>query len=384
MSAKISSGGPFETRAEHLRHHAAQARHDDAAEGGQAVVRVLERRQVHHQDPAVQHDVPHVDVPAFGTENVPKRSAELLEDTGKVANGVAVLLGRLVAALFTDRNVWIIAGQLTEIGEQRVCEIFRHVAGVDLPDRTGVRVGDAKFLLLGGEPDPRQLGGAPNHVDVEQDALVVPHPHQHWRERADQRYRVGAEHAVLVLLRRLTQLADEQFAQRVGVAGRERVEARAVAATGRDHEVDREHVVLTAEAPRKGEDLSVELVLGLAIDDHEPASVGQRVRQQRQDRGGFAGAGGAGDRGVLTRVLVGDPELLPGEGVLAEINRPGRLARFAILRVRVVPVLPLGAPRQTEREYDPTGQHPGGIERADRDGELDRRRIEPADAPGRH
>src|SRR5271165_5447487 len=72
-----------------------------------------------------------------------------------------------------------------------------------------------------------------------------------------------------------------------GVADGEGVEGVRVLDAGRHHEVEAENVVLAAEATGERQNLVVELVVRLAVHQHEPGGVGQRVRQERQQRGRF-------------------------------------------------------------------------------------------------
>ena len=106
---------------------------------------------------------------------------------------------------------------------------------------------------------------------------------------------------------------------------------------GRHHEVEAENVVLAAEAAGERQNLAVELVVRLAVDQHEAGGVGQRVRQERQQRRRLARPGGARHGRVLAAVLRGDPEL-PTPEIAAEIDRARRYARAAADRRGIVPV----------------------------------------------
>ena len=136
--------------------------------------------------------------------------------------------------------------------------------------------------LVASFPNSAQLEGEADLLDIDRDPSVIAHPGEHRRHGADQSDRAGAEHAVRILGALLAELAREQFADRIGIACRERVERVAVFGAAGDQHVERQYIVLAAEAAGERQHLAVELVVGLAIDQHEATGwVSALVRKLR-------------------------------------------------------------------------------------------------------
>ena len=282
MLATIRSRVSLEAGAEHLRHHPAQRGDHDLAQRGQPFVGAFERRQIHDKDAPVQHHVAHVDVRLLDLENVAERHAEQFEGAGKIKLGEAVLLRGLLGLLLVPVEGQIIGGQFAEIGFQRVDDVLGHIRDRNVRLLAGRGIPDLECALHRHFPDAAELEGEADRLDVERHALMVAHPDEDGRQRADEGDGAIAEHLVAVARRRFPELARQHFANRVGVSDREGVEGVRVLDAGRHHEVEAENVVLAAEATGERQNLAVELVVRLAVDQHEPRGVGQRVRQERE------------------------------------------------------------------------------------------------------
>ncbi len=191
--------GSFERPAEQLRHHRAQRRDAQLAEGRQRRIGVFQRRQVYDEDTAIEHDVAHVDVAVLGPEDVAKADRKLREDRREVELRVAVLLARLAVLLLVERQRVVIAGQLAKIGPQRRGDLLGNlVLDVQFGGEAGARIADRDHLVHRHVPNPGQLDGRADQVDVEHDTLVVAQPDKDRRDRADQGHRPLAEHTVRV------------------------------------------------------------------------------------------------------------------------------------------------------------------------------------------
>ena len=82
---------------------------------------------------------------------------------------------------------------------------------------------------------------------------MVTQPDQDWRDRADQRHGAFSKDAIGIVLRGIAELACQQFADRVGIAGREGVECVAVLHAARDHKIQHAHVILAPKSARQRE-----------------------------------------------------------------------------------------------------------------------------------
>ena len=280
MLATIRSIVPLEAGAEHLRHHAAQRGDDDLAQRREPFVGAFERRQVHDEDAPVQHHVPHVDVRLLDLENVTERDAEQFEGAGKIELGEAVLLRGLLGLLLVPVEGQIIGGQFAEIGFERVDDVLGHIRDRNVRRLAGRGIPDLECALHRHFPDAAELEGETDRLDVERHALMVAHPDEDGRQRADEGDGAIAKNLVAVPRRQFPELARQHFADRVGVADGEGVEGVRVLDAGRHHEVEAENVVLAAEAAGERQNLAVELVVRLAVHQHEAGGVGQRVRQE--------------------------------------------------------------------------------------------------------
>src|SRR5271165_4938789 len=108
---------------------------------------------------------------------------------------------------------------------------------------------------------------------------------------------------VAVARRRFSEQARQHLADRVGVADREGVEGVRLLEARGHHEVDAENVVLAPEAAGKRQHFGIELIVRLAVHQHEAGGVGQRIRQERYERRRLARSGGARHARVLAAVL---------------------------------------------------------------------------------
>ena len=368
-------GIALEAGAEHLGHHAPQRRDHDLAERGQAFVRALEGGEIHDQDAAVENHVAHVDVGLPHLEDVAKRDAEELEGVSEVELGEAVLLRGLLGLLPVPVEAHVVGRQFAEIGLKGIDQVLRHFRDGDVGRLAGHGVADLEHPLRRDLPDAAELEGETDRLDVERHVLVVAHPDEDRGQRADERHGALAEDAVGVARRRLAEQARQHLADRVGVADRERVEAVRILDPGRHHEIQAKHVVLAPEPAGERQDLAVELVVCLAVDDHEARGVGQRIGEERQKRGRLAGAGRAGHGRMLAAVLEGDPEL-PAVDVPAEMDRALGHARPASLRGRVVPVAHARGARQAKRQGDAPGEDEPGVENRGGGHDIHERRLD--------
>ncbi len=149
----------------------------------------------------------------------------------------------------------------------------------------------------------------------------------------------------------------------------------------RDHEIQHADVVLAAEAARQTQHLAEQVAVALAVDEDEAAALHQRVAEEREDRGGLAGAGRAGDRNVLARVLGRDPKLLVQDRP-AEENVGARDTRPPGARLRAAVIAAPGRARQPDGQPGPSGQHPQRVEGGPGHGEVDHRRLDEGHAGG--
>ena len=318
-------------------------------------------------------DVAHVDVAGVHLEDVAEADRELGEGGSEVEQREAVLLERFVGFLLVVGQVDVVAGDFAEIGQQRVEQVARNVVHRDRPRVGGPRVTDEEALQHRQIPDAAQFERLADLVDVDADAATVAHPDQHRRHGAKQGHGAAAEHAVGVGRVCVAQLAHQQLADRIGIAGREWVEGvgLTVRCTAARHtrqacreKVEHEHIVLAAEAAGEGEDLAIEFVAGLAVHEHEATAVRQGVGQKTDDGGGLASPGGAWNGAVLATILVGEPQLLAGDLIVADEDIAGGLPRLAGRGIGQVPVTAACAARKAHGRVVVTRQHPGGEQSA--------------------
>ncbi len=304
-----------------------------------------------------------------------ERHAEEFERAREIELGEAVLLRGLLGLLLVPVERHVIGGQLAEVGFQGIDDVLRHLPDRNVGRLAGCGIPDLECPLHRHFPDAAQFESEADRLDIERHGLMVAHPDEDRRQGADEGNRAIAEHLVAIPRRRFSELARQHFADRVGVADGEGIEGVRILDARRHHEVEAENVVLATEATSERQDFAVELVVRLAVHQHEAGGVGQGVRQERQQRRRFARPGCPRHGRVLAAVVGGDPEL-PAFEIVAQIDRACRHAGAAADRRGIVPVPDARGLRQAQRQGHATAHDEAGVEERRRHDEIDERRLD--------
>ena len=344
--------GALQPRPQTDRQHGLHRGDDHFAQAGQLVGTLLQRRQLHQQDAAVEHQVGkiHLALPdpvdvAVHVRQLGQHPVELIDQVAVLHIGLRLGLGRVAAGaddLGGERNLRVLLfPELERLPEPRHAVQVMLEAGLD-----SGRQGEAVHLIRGaqGPVDQRVERQGPaqrQHVEGERLAPLVHAPvaqrHQHPDHHGQQ-----ADGLVLPgrrIAARLRHLRHQQLGQGVGGAGGERVEGVAepsfhrrvrIHGRGAGQVVDHIQVILAPAGPGQREGLRPQRGIALGILEGEAGPPQQRLGRQPEHRFGLAGAGTAEDQQMGADFVLGHVQLGAGPPVVAEMEHPPRAVAFRL------------------------------------------------------